>query len=40
MSNRTYVNHIMFWPAAEYNLFEDEIIGYLKADDGWYEKIL
>lgn len=38
MSNRTYVNHIMFWPAAEYNLFEDEIIGYLKADDGWYEK--
>lgn len=38
MSNRVYVNHIMFWPAAEYDLFENEIIGHLKADDGWYEK--
>lgn len=38
MPNRTYLNHMMYWKAEEYNAFEDEIVGYMKADDGWFEK--
>lgn len=37
LSNRTYLNHMMYWPAAEYNPFEKEIVNHLKADDGWFE---
>ncbi|MFH1187688.1 MAG: PEP-utilizing enzyme [bacterium] len=38
LSNRTYLNHMMYWKAAEYNKFEKEIINHLKNDDGWFEK--
>ena len=38
MANRTYLNHMMYWPAEEYNPFEEEVIGHMKADDGWFEK--
>ena len=38
LHNRTYLNHMMYWPAKEYNKFEAEIIGHMKRDDGWYEK--
>lgn len=38
LPNRTYLNHMMYWPAREYNRFESEIIGHMKRDDGWYEK--
>ena len=37
MANRTYLNHMMYWPAKEYNPFEVEIIGHLKKNDGWFE---
>ena len=38
LHNRTYVNHMMYWPAVEYNKFEAEIIGHMKRNAGWYEK--
>ncbi len=37
LSNRTYLNHMMYWRAEEYNAFEDEIIGHMKADDDWFQ---
>lgn len=37
MTNRTYLNHMMYWPADEYNPFEAEIVDHLKKDDGWFE---
>jgi len=37
LANRTYLHHMMYWPAEEYNPFEAEVIGHLKADDGWFE---
>jgi len=36
--NRVYLNHMMYWPAKEYDAFEAEVIGHLKKNDGWYEK--
>ncbi|MFA4818872.1 MAG: PEP-utilizing enzyme [Patescibacteria group bacterium] len=36
--NRVYLNHMMYWPAKEYNKFEAEIINHLKKNDGWIEK--
>jgi hypothetical protein len=36
--NRTYLNHMMYWPAEEYNKFEREIITHLKNNDGWFKK--
>ncbi len=38
LKNRTYVNHMMYWKAAEYNKFEAEIIGHLKKHDKWFEE--
>lgn len=35
--NRTFLNHMMYWPAKEYDLFEAEVINHLKKNDGWYE---
>lgn len=37
IENRTYLHHMMYWPAKEYNSFEAEIIGHLKNNDGWFE---
>lgn len=37
LKNRTYLNHMMYWKATEYNKFENEIIGHLKKNDGWFE---
>lgn len=37
MENRTFLHHMMYWPAKEYNPFEAEIIGHLKRNDGWFE---
>ncbi|KKT93984.1 MAG: Phosphoenolpyruvate synthase/pyruvate phosphate dikinase [Parcubacteria group bacterium GW2011_GWF2_45_11] len=37
LANRTYLHHMMYWPASEYNAFEDEIINHMKTDDGWFE---
>ncbi|NCF75258.1 MAG: hypothetical protein GWO87_02105 [Xanthomonadaceae bacterium] len=36
--NRVYLNHIMYWPAKEYDAFEQEIIGNAKNKSGWVEK--
>jgi len=36
--NRAYLNHMIYWPAKEYDLFENEILAHLKNDDGWIEK--
>ncbi|MBS4035806.1 MAG: hypothetical protein KGZ85_15185 [Ignavibacterium sp.] len=36
--NRVYLNHMMYWPAKEYDAFEREVVGYLKKNDGWIEK--
>ncbi len=38
MPNRTYLNHMMYWRAEEYNPFEAEIVGHMKKNDGWFEK--
>lgn len=38
IANRTYLNHMMYWPAKEYDPFETEIITHLKRDDGWLER--
>ena len=38
LCNRTFLNHMMYWKAAEYNRFEKEIIDHLKKDDGWFER--
>lgn len=35
--NRVYLNHMMYWPAQEYDLLEAEIVGHLKRNDGWLE---
>lgn len=35
--NRVYLNHMVYWPAKEYDAFEAEIIRHLKLDDGWLE---
>lgn len=37
IGNRVFLNHMMYWSAREYNLFENEIIGHLKKNDGWFE---
>lgn len=37
LENRTYLNHMMYWIAIEYNAFENEIINHLTKDDGWFE---
>ncbi|MFA5183986.1 MAG: PEP-utilizing enzyme [Patescibacteria group bacterium] len=37
LKNRTYLNHMMYWKATEYNKFEAEIINHLKKNDGWFE---
>ena len=37
IGNRTYLNHMMYWPAKEYNPFEKEIVDHLKKNDGWFE---
>lgn len=37
IGNRAFLHHMMYWPAKEYNLFEAEIMGHLKKDDGWFE---
>lgn len=36
--NRVYLNHMMYWPAKEYDKFENEILTHLKRNDGWLEK--
>lgn len=38
MPNRTYLNHMMYWEAKDYDAFENEVIDHLKANDGWFEK--
>lgn len=38
LPNRTYIKHMMYWKAEEYDPFEKEIIDHLKNDDGWFEK--
>lgn len=38
LKNRTFLNHMMYWKASEYNRFEKEVIDHLKADDGWFER--
>jgi phosphohistidine swiveling domain-containing protein len=37
LKNRTYLNHMMYWKASEYNPFEHEVISHLKKNDGWFE---
>jgi len=37
LRNRTYLNHMMYWKATEYNKFEEEIMNHLKKDDQWFE---
>ena len=36
--NRVYLNHMMYWPAREYDKFEAEVINHLERNDGWIEK--
>lgn len=36
--DRIYLNHMMYWPAKEYDAFEKEILTHLKRNDGWIEK--
>lgn len=38
LCNRTFLNHMMYWEASEYNSFEKEVIDHLNADDGWFER--
>ncbi len=38
LKNRTYLNHMMYWDATEYNRFESEIIKHLQKNDGWFEE--
>lgn len=38
LRNRTYLHHMMYWEATEYDPFESEIISHLKKNDGWFEK--
>ncbi|MFA6391722.1 MAG: PEP-utilizing enzyme [Patescibacteria group bacterium] len=35
--NRVYLNHMMYWPAKEYDAFETEIINNLKQDNYWLD---
>lgn len=35
--NRVYLNHMMYWPAKEYDSFEAEIINNLKQDNSWLD---
>lgn len=37
IENRTFLHHMMYWPAEEYNAFEAEVIGHLKKNDRWFE---
>lgn len=37
LQNRTYLNHMMYWKATEYNKFEEEIMNHLKKNDQWFE---
>lgn len=37
LGRRMYLNHMMYWPAEEYNRFESEVIKHLKTNDGWFE---
>ena len=38
LQNRIYINHMMYWEKSEYDAFENEVVGHLSADDGWFEK--
>lgn len=38
LCNRTFLNHMMYWEASEYNSFEKEVIDHLKDNDGWFER--
>lgn len=38
MVDRTYLNHMMYWPEDQYNLFEKEVMDHIKNDDGWFER--
>jgi len=40
IENRTFLHHMMYWPAEEYNAFEAEVIGHLKKNDGWFESYI
>ncbi|MFH1713023.1 MAG: PEP-utilizing enzyme [Candidatus Jacksonbacteria bacterium] len=35
--NRVYLNHMMYWPASEYDAFEGEVIYKAKNKRGWFE---
>ncbi len=37
--NRVYLNHMIYWPAKEYDLFEKEIINNAKNKKGWFENL-
>lgn len=36
--NRVYLHHMMYWPAKEYDAFENEVLTHLKRNDGWIER--
>lgn len=38
LSNRVFLNHMMYWKAEEYDAFEKEVIDHMASDDGWFEK--
>lgn len=38
LPNRAYLHHMMYWSAEEYNPFEEELLGHMKKNDGWFEK--
>lgn len=36
--DRVYLNHMMYWPAKQYDPFEKEIIDHLRKQDGWIDR--
>jgi phosphoenolpyruvate synthase/pyruvate phosphate dikinase len=36
--DRVYLNHMMYWPAKQYDPFEKEIINHLQKQDGWIDR--
>src|SRR3989344_1662943 len=38
LPNRTYLDHMMYWPAEEYNAYESDILAHLEKDETWFDR--
>lgn len=37
--NRTYLDHMIYWPAAEYDAYEKDILEHMEKDYRWFDEV-